>query len=286
MKKEYKVIPKVDQSQVFAKVWEELKNGKNLGIFPEGGSHDQTNLLPLKVGVAICGLGAMSKYKNTKIKVVACGLKYFNPSKFRSKMILEFSTPFEVDSKLVEEYQNDKRAACGKFLAQIEKKLRSVTFTAANYKELKSIYLARRLYIPSTEINNYSQEDINELYKRFFKGYQEKRKEEEVESIMDEVYEYGAELKSLGIKDSMVYEVDFNTWDLLKKSFISLFRMVMSLIFVLPGLMTLFPMYILNRIIAEKERRKALKKSSVKIVGADVVGSTRILYSFILYPMT
>jgi len=108
VKKEYKVIPKVDQSQVFAKVWEELKNGKNLGIFPEGGSHDQTNLLPLKVGVAICGLGAMSKYKDTKIKVVACGLKYFNPSKFRSKMILEFSTPFEVDSKLVEEYQEDK----------------------------------------------------------------------------------------------------------------------------------------------------------------------------------
>ena len=53
VKKEYKVIPKVDQSHVFAKVWEELQNGKNLGIFPEGGSHDQTNLLPLKVGVAI-----------------------------------------------------------------------------------------------------------------------------------------------------------------------------------------------------------------------------------------
>lgn len=111
IKNSYKILPKVDQSNVFAKVWEELSNGKNLGIFPEGGSHDQTDLLPLKVGVAICGLGAMTKYKDAKIKVVACGLKYFNPSKFRSKMILEFSTPFEVDSNLVEEYQTDKRAA-------------------------------------------------------------------------------------------------------------------------------------------------------------------------------
>lgn len=103
---------------------------------------------------------------------------------------------------------------------------------------------------------------------------------------MQEVYNYGAELKSLGIKDSQVYDIDFNTMDLLKKSFISLFRLVMSLIFILPGILTLLPMYLLNKIIAEKERRKALKRSSVKVVGADVVGSTRIIYSFILYPLT
>mmetsp|Transcript_26571 Transcript_26571/g.26447 ORF Transcript_26571/g.26447 Transcript_26571/m.26447 type:complete len:378 (+) Transcript_26571:685-1818(+) len=228
----------------------------------------------------------MSKYKDTKIKVIACGLKYFNPSRFRSKMILEFSTPFEVDSKLVEEYQKDKRSACGKFLSHTEKKLRSVTFTAPNYRELKNIYLARRLYIPSSEIGNYSQEEINELYKRFFKGYQEMRKRPEVENLMEEVYEYGRDLKSLGVKDSKIYEIEFNTLDLLKKSVISLFKMMMSLIFVFPGLVTLLPMYVINRILAEKERRKALKKSSVKVFGADVLGSTRILYSFILYPLT
>jgi len=90
----YKIAPKVDQSHVFASVWDGLSNGKNLGIFPEGGSHDQPDLLPLKVGVAICGLGAMSKYKDIQVRVVACGLKYFHPHRFRSKMIIEFSSPF------------------------------------------------------------------------------------------------------------------------------------------------------------------------------------------------
>lgn len=172
VKLSFKIAPKVDQSNVFAKVWEELSNGNNLGIFPEGGSHDQSDLLPLKVGVAICGLGAMSKYKNTKIKVVACGLKYFRPHKFRSSMILEYSAPFEVDPELVTEYLNDKRQACSKFLNKVERTLRSVTFSAPSYKELRAIYLSRRLYLPATQAESYTQEEINELYKRFFKGYQ------------------------------------------------------------------------------------------------------------------
>ncbi len=34
---------------MFSYVEEALANGKCLGIFPEGGSHDNTDLLPLKV---------------------------------------------------------------------------------------------------------------------------------------------------------------------------------------------------------------------------------------------
>lgn len=36
----FKVIPKLDQSQMYADVWNTLKQGKVIGIFPEGGSHD------------------------------------------------------------------------------------------------------------------------------------------------------------------------------------------------------------------------------------------------------
>lgn len=59
----------------------------------------------------------------------------------------------------------------------------------------------------------------------------------------------------------------------------------MSLIFVLPGLLTLGPLHLLNKILAERERIRALKKSQVKIYGADVMGSTKIVTSFMLYPL-
>ena len=44
----YKTAPKVDQTQVYNAVFERLNAGGCIGIFPEGGSHDRTELLPLK----------------------------------------------------------------------------------------------------------------------------------------------------------------------------------------------------------------------------------------------
>lgn len=47
----FKVAPKVDQTVVYDAVFEKLHEGGCVGIFPEGGSHDRTELLPLK-GIA------------------------------------------------------------------------------------------------------------------------------------------------------------------------------------------------------------------------------------------
>jgi len=44
----YKVAPKIDQTKVYDAVFHRLNAGGCVGIFPEGGSHDRTELLPLK----------------------------------------------------------------------------------------------------------------------------------------------------------------------------------------------------------------------------------------------
>jgi len=44
----YKTAPKVDQSHVYEQVFGRLREGGAVCIFPEGGSHDRTELLPLK----------------------------------------------------------------------------------------------------------------------------------------------------------------------------------------------------------------------------------------------
>lgn len=44
----FQVAPKVDQTVVYDAVFEKLNQGGCVGIFPEGGSHDRTELLPLK----------------------------------------------------------------------------------------------------------------------------------------------------------------------------------------------------------------------------------------------
>lgn len=45
---EYKTAPKIDQSKAYDAVFSSLKSGGCVCIFPEGGSHDRTELLPLK----------------------------------------------------------------------------------------------------------------------------------------------------------------------------------------------------------------------------------------------
>lgn len=42
------VAPKLDQTEVYDAVHAVLHHGGSIGIFPEGGSHDRTDLLPLK----------------------------------------------------------------------------------------------------------------------------------------------------------------------------------------------------------------------------------------------
>lgn len=57
----FDVLPRVDQANTYRSVLEKLSTGGTVGIFPEGGSHDRTDLLPLKVGVAIIAYSELEK---------------------------------------------------------------------------------------------------------------------------------------------------------------------------------------------------------------------------------
>jgi 1-acyl-sn-glycerol-3-phosphate acyltransferase len=101
----YTYLPFVDQSDMFENVYDHLGRGGTIGIFPEGGTHDGTKLLPLKWGISTMVLGAMAKYEGReplKISVVPVGLNYFNPHKFRSSVSVDFGDPIEFDQSIVE----------------------------------------------------------------------------------------------------------------------------------------------------------------------------------------
>jgi glycerol-3-phosphate O-acyltransferase / dihydroxyacetone phosphate acyltransferase len=49
---EFLVAPKLNQTEVYDAVHTVLHRGGSIGIFPEGGSHDRTDLLPLKGNVS------------------------------------------------------------------------------------------------------------------------------------------------------------------------------------------------------------------------------------------
>jgi 1-acyl-sn-glycerol-3-phosphate acyltransferase len=71
---EFKVIPHVDQSHLYKEVTASLAQGTCICLFPEGGSHDRADLLPLKAGVAVMALSAMAEMRkivcNAIVKII------------------------------------------------------------------------------------------------------------------------------------------------------------------------------------------------------------------------
>lgn len=132
----FKVMPYFDQSNVYRQVHGALENGECIGIFPEGGSHDQPELLPLKAGVTLMALGAMANApKPLDLKIIPVGLHYYNPHRFRSRAVVEYGPAVTIAPHLVEEYKKggaEKRKACGALLTTITKALQNVTSTSCH----------------------------------------------------------------------------------------------------------------------------------------------------------
>ncbi|SRR5258705_22246 len=104
-----------------------------------GGSHDRTDLLPLKAGVAIMALGAMANNPGLRVRIVPVGLSYFHAHRFRSRAVVEFGSALDVPSELVEQFKgggDGRREASSKLLDVIYDALKTVTIRAPNYETL------------------------------------------------------------------------------------------------------------------------------------------------------
>ena len=129
--KEFRVIPKVDQAHLYQEVTKSLSEGTCICLFPEGGSHDRAELLPLKAGVAVMALAAQAsigekKKSSERVNIVPCGLNYFHGHRFRSHVLVEFGKPVEISDEIMELYAKDRRAAYSELLQIVEKRLKSV----------------------------------------------------------------------------------------------------------------------------------------------------------------
>jgi len=163
-------MPKMDQSLVFKDVEKCLGAGGCIAMFPEGGSHDNSDLLPFKAGIAMMTLGTIVKTGQVPI-IIPSGLKYFKRHEFRSRCVLEFGRPYKPTKKIVELYKSgDKRKAIALMLKDLESRMREVTMTAPSINELHAIYMARNLYLPKN-LDSFTPEQENEIYQRFNKGY-------------------------------------------------------------------------------------------------------------------
>lgn len=283
---EYQCLPFVDQTQMYASVYEKLAQGGCLGIFPEGGSHDRTDLLPLKAGVVIMALGAMSANPGLKVKLVPVGLSYFHPDKFRSRAVVEFGAPVEVSGDLVKLFEaggEGKRKAVGDMMDLVFDGLKSVTVRAPDYETLMLIQAARRLYTPPG--HHLTLPQVVELNRRFIIGYLKFKDDPRIQQLKADVLRYNKMLGWAGLRDHQVERATRAGWRSLGLLFYRLGLLVMWGTMALPGVILNSPIIILAKIISRKKAKEALAASQVKLKGRDVVGTWKVLVSMGVAPV-
>jgi hypothetical protein len=147
------------------------------GIFPEGGSHDRTDLLPLKVGVALIAYSALER-DGVSVPIIPVGLNYFRTHKWRGKCLVEYGDPVYIDPTTLPKYQlggSSKRTVCNDLLDRIKDSMRSVIVTMPDYDSLQVVHTARRLYQRNSENTMFmadgKKEKEQDLLRRFAVGY-------------------------------------------------------------------------------------------------------------------
>lgn len=282
----FKTAPHIDNNIVFQNVFKHLNSGNVVGIFPEGGSHDRSDLLPLKPGVAIMALGAAAQSvdPNIEIKVIPVGLNYFHPHKFRSRVVIEFGEPIIVDKKLGEKYKANTREEVNRLLQVITMGLKKVTVTCNDYDTLMIVQTARRLYTASSR-REIPTPVVVEMNRRLIKGYEKFSDDPEVKELRQLVTEYNKQLMRLGLRDHQVPRLTSS--NRAKTLFMFMERLFKVLLFcglALPGVFLFSPVFITAKRISRKKASEALKASEVKLTGRDVLSTWKIIVALILAP--
>lgn len=282
----YKYADKVDQSQVYHHVFEHLAHNQCIGIFPEGGSHDRTDLLPLKAGVAIMALGCMDKHPNINVKIVPCGMNYFHPHKFRSRAVIEFGDPIEITPDLVAKYRNadTNREAVRELLDSISAGLKAVTVTCADYETLMVVQAMRRLYAGQLS-SALPLPMVVEMNRRLVKGYQIYRDDPKIIALKKDIMRYNAHLRHYNIPDHLVEHARVNFAKNFSLLVFRSIRLLVSLILSLPGIIMFSPVFIVAKMISQKKAREALAASTVKIRANDVIATWKILIGMGFAPL-
>ncbi|KAI8926826.1 hypothetical protein BC831DRAFT_511395 [Entophlyctis helioformis] len=250
----YKIVPHVDQSLMYGEVTKRLHEQGCVGIFPEGGSHDRPEMLPLKAGCVIMALEAMVKHPELPVKLVPCGLNYYNADKFRSRAVIEYGNPIDIPAELVEKYKEggaQKRLAIGLLLDTVTVSLKALTLQAPDFETLMLIQAFRRLYTPAGK-----KLDIDRslaMSRNFAQGFLQMRDHPEVKELTNMVLRYNRLLKYHGVLDHQNHPVS--------------------------------PLFVLSRVVSRQKAAEALAGSSVKIAGKDVVTTWKLLTAMAVVPI-
>jgi 1-acyl-sn-glycerol-3-phosphate acyltransferase len=198
----------------FARCRAELAAGGALALFPEGVSHSDPQLRPLKTGAARIALSAEAEHDGTLgVTIVPVGLYYERKALFRSSVLLVVGEPIAVAS-LVGDYLRDERAAVGALTETIDARLDDVVLQAESGDLLAGIARVAR-WTSDRTTDRTRDDDAQDLAtqharaRELAEAYARLRARDpaRVDSIAGEVRGYTRVLRAMGVRDPWALEL-------------------------------------------------------------------------------
>ena len=189
----------VSNDKAFEAMHEVLVEGRSMGIFPEGLSHDESQLARLKTGAARIAMGLKAQRPDLRIRIVPCGLNYVHRKRFRSRVLVQYGPPIEVTVEAAGSNGAavDDREAVRALTTDIDRGIRALTVNASDWETLRVLDGVRRLYQPA----GISLEERTELARRFNDVYPSVMNEPTVMGLFTSVRAYLDRLDLAGLTD-------------------------------------------------------------------------------------
>jgi glycerol-3-phosphate O-acyltransferase/dihydroxyacetone phosphate acyltransferase len=255
-----------------------LAGGGTIGICPEGVSHSERRLLPIKTGAARIALGAVSTGEVVDLKIVPAGLYYTSKTQFRSGVLLYFGKPIDVPPVSLEETGSLPRGAVRELSDRIECALREVILNAEQAEALQTITRAEKIF--SAELDEESRESLAQelqLQQQFIKAYTvlRERAPERLRRLELRMSRFEQELTQAGVDPDDFSPPPSSAMVLLH----ILIRICVFAILILPatlGVVVHYPAYHLGRYLAMRFSKAE----------EDVVSTVKIISGMLFLPLT
>ena len=202
--------PGVDTSkntETFARCHEALEAGGAIAIFPEGTSHSEPGLVPIKTGVSRIVLEAEARFGGVGTRIVPAGLVFDHKTRFRSSALMVLGEPID-PSPEVARYADDPREAVRALTDRVGEALADVTLGFPSWEEARLIDRAVDIYgQPTTALPRpLSLEETFAATHAFVDGYRvlKERHPEPVRELSKAICDYDDRLAKLRLRDEQV----------------------------------------------------------------------------------
>lgn len=257
----------VDNQSAFDRLYEVIESGNCVGIFPEGISHAESQLIKLKTGTARIALAVAARGKAI-VRIIPCGLNYIHRHRFRSQVLIEFGEPIVVGDLWIKKYQANEQDTVRELTALLASSLQAVTLNAPDWSTLRFIQTARRLYKPKAA--QLTPTEYVELNRRFVDRYLLASDDPNMQKYRKDVEDYQARLDMLGIKDHQLRK-SMTLGQSFRKLLRRLVTMLVFLPLAIPGALLHLPVGWIAAVVGERFSYEQDDVATLKVISTTLL---------------